>query len=164
MLNCPLRANLNRSCLRWIHSSTSWDHVHSIQFILHFRRGLSSFFRDRFHKQHQTVKVLENRTHAQNLISDEGQEKFRKGCFYVSSLQQKLTFDVNLLRSIQFLNPVKRTAGGATSAISNLDLKVLSVLENVLGSIFQMELKHAGVDAIRNQWYFFQNEEIPEEW
>ena len=101
---------------------------------------------------------------AQNLISDEGQEKFRKRCFSVSSLQQKLTFDVNLLRSTQFLNPIKRTTGGATSAISNLDLKVLSVLENVLGSIFQMELKHAAVDAIRNQWYFFQNEEIPEEW
>ena len=60
MLNCPLRANLNRSCLRWTHSSTSWDHVHSIQFTLHFRGALSSFFRDRFHKQHQTVKVLEN--------------------------------------------------------------------------------------------------------
>ena len=39
-----------------------------------------------------------------------------------------------------------------------------SVLENVLGSIFQMESKHAVVDAIRNQWHFFQNEEIPEEW
>ena len=41
---------------------------------------------------------------------------------------------------------------------------VTSVLENVLGSIFQMESKHAVVDAIRNQWQFFQNEEIPVEW
>ena len=103
---------------------------------------------------------------AQNMISDEGQEKFRKGClkFFqvsVSYLQQKLPFDVNLLRNAQFLNPVKRKAGGATSAISNLALKVTSVLENVLGSIFQMESKHAVLDAIRNQWHFFQNKEIP---
>ena len=106
---------------------------------------------------------------AQSMISDEGQEKFRKGCLKlfqvsVSYLQQKLPFDVNLMRNAQFLNPVKRKAGGATSAIPNLALKVTSVLENVLGSIFQMESKHAVVDAIRNQWHFFQNEEIPEEW
>ena len=92
---------------------------------------------------------------AQNMISDEGQEKFGKGClkFFqvsVSHLQQKLPFDVNLLRNAQFLNPVKRKAGCATSAISNLALKVTSVLENVLGSIFQTESKHAVVDAIRN--------------
>ena len=41
---------------------------------------------------------------AQNIISDEGQEKFRKGClkFFqvsVSYQQQKLPFDVNLLRN-----------------------------------------------------------------
>ena len=106
---------------------------------------------------------------SQNMISDEGQEKFRKGClkfFQVTAsyLPQKLPFDINLLRNTEFLNPVKRKAGGATSAISNLALKVTSVLENVLGSIFQMESKHAVVDAIGNQWYFFQNEEIPEEW
>ena len=99
---------------------------------------------------------------AQNLISDEGQEKFRKGClkFFqvsVSYLQQKLRFDVNLLKNAQFLNPVKRKAGGATSAIS-LALKVTSVLENVLGSVFQMESKDSVVDAIRNQWHFFQND------
>ena len=50
---------------------------------------------------------------AQNMISDEGQEKFRKGClkFFqvsVSYLQQKLPFDVNFLRNARFLNPVKR--------------------------------------------------------
>ena len=104
---------------------------------------------------------------AQNMISDEGQEKFRKGClkfFEVSLfyLQQKLPFDVNLLKKAQFLNPVKRKAGGATSAISNLALKVTSVLENVLGSIFQLKFKH-NVNAIRNQRHFFQNVEIHEE-
>ena len=60
MLTCLLRTNLHRSCLRWMHPSSSWDHVHSIQFTLHFRRRLSSVFRDRFHQQHQIVKVLEN--------------------------------------------------------------------------------------------------------
>ena len=49
---------------------------------------------------------------AQNMVSDEGQEKFRKGCLKlfqvsVSYLQQKLHFDVNFLRNTQFLNPVK---------------------------------------------------------
>ena len=106
---------------------------------------------------------------AQNMISVECQEKFRKGClkFFqvsVSYQQQKLPFDVNLLRNTQFLNPIKQKAGVATSAISNLALKVTGVLENVLSSIFQMESKHAVGDAIRNQWHFFQNEEIPEEW
>ena len=81
---------------------------------------------------------------AQNMISDEGQEKFRKGCLKFSQvsasyLQQELPFDVNLLRNAQFINPVKRKAGGATSAIFKLALKVASVLENVLGSIFQVE-------------------------
>ena len=38
------------------------------------------------------------------------------------------------------------------------------MLENVLGSIFQMVSKHVVVDAIKSQWHFFQNEEIPEEW
>ena len=93
---------------------------------------------------------------AQNIISDEGQEKFRKWCLKlfqvsVSYQQQKLPFDVNLLRNAQLLNLVKRKVEGATGAISNLALKVTSVLENVLDSIFQMESKHAVVDAIRNQ-------------
>ena len=93
---------------------------------------------------------------AQNLISDEGQEKLRKGCLkffqvFVSYLQQKLPYDVIFLRNAQFLNPVKRKTRGATSDVSNLALKVTSVLKNVASSIFQMESKHAVVDAIRNQ-------------
>ena len=103
------------------------------------------------------------------MILDEGQKKIRKGCFKffqvsVYYLQQKLPFDVNLLRNTQFLNPVKRKGRSATSAISNLAFKITSVLEYVLGSIFQIESKHAVVDAIRNQCHFFQIEEIPEEW
>ena len=48
---------------------------------------------------------------AQNLISDEGQEKLRKGCLkffqvFVSYLQQKSPYDVIFLRNAQFLNPV----------------------------------------------------------
>ena len=82
---------------------------------------------------------------------------------FLSTICNK-NFDVNLLRNTQFLNPVKRKARGATSAISNLAFKITSVLEYVLGSIFQIESKHAVVDAIRNQCHFFQIEEIPEEW
>ena len=98
---------------------------------------------------------------AQNMVSDEGQEKFRKGCLKlfqvsVSYLQQKLHFDVNFLRNTQFLNPVKWKAGGATSAISNLALKVTSVLKNIIGSIYQVESKHTVVDTIRNQWHFLK--------
>ena len=111
-------------------------------------------------KNVKPIRTIDVRTKAkamfaQIMISDEGQEKFRKGClkFFqvsVSYLQQNLPFDVNLLRKAQFLNPVKRKAGGATSAIFNLALKVTSVLKNILGSVFQMESKHAVVDTIRN--------------
>ena len=74
-------------------------------------------------------------------------------------LQQKVSFNVHLLRNAQFLNPLKRKSGGTTSAISNLALKVTSVLKKVLGSIFQKGSKHAFVDVIRNQWNFINNEE-----
>ena len=60
------------------------------------------------------------------------------------------------MRNTQFLNPVKRKAGEATSAISNLAVKVTSVLKNILGSIYQVESKHTVVDTIRNQLDFLK--------
>ena len=51
-------------------------------------------------------------------------------------MQQKLPSDVNLMRNTQFLHPVKQKTGGAISAVSNFALKVTSVLESALGSIF----------------------------
>ena len=75
------------------------------------------------------------------LIPDEAQEKFQKNClkFYqtaVTKLQNKLPLDVNLLKYAQYINPMKRNAGGATSAISNLALNMTTVLENVLENVF----------------------------
>ena len=74
--------------------------------------------------------------------------------------------DVNLLKYAQYINPVKRNAAGATSAISNLALNMTTVLENVLENVFKMEAptKDEVVDKIRSQWHFFQNEELKEEW
>ena len=69
LLNLSSESKLtHRSCLRWIHSSSSWDHIHAIQFTPHFRGGLDSFFWDRFHQQHLTVKVLEDFLRREELL------------------------------------------------------------------------------------------------
>ena len=111
--------------------------------------------------------MIEVRTKAKTMLRTWFQIKVRKNSeksvkflqVSVSCLQQKVPFNVHLLRNVQFLNPLKRKSGGTTSAISNLALKVTSVLKNVLGSIFQKGSKHAFVDVIRNQWNFINNEE-----
>ena len=69
LLNLSSESKLtHRSGLRWIHSSSSWDHIHAIQFTPHFRGGLDSFFWDRFHQQHLTVKVLEEFLRREELL------------------------------------------------------------------------------------------------
>ena len=106
-----------------------------------------------------------------DLITDEGEEKFRKRCLMffqtaVGQLQLNLPFDVNLVKDAQYINPLRRKDAGATSAISNIALKITKVLENVLDDVFEMKnvTKDQLVDKIRSQWHFFQNEELKEEW
>ena len=98
-------------------------------------------------------------------------EKFRTECkeFYIASasyLQENLSFHVSLLKHAQFLHPKKRIAPGATSAISNLTMKVASVLENHLSPVFHLNevssTKESLCDKVRDQWLSYQNEVIPE--
>ena len=98
-------------------------------------------------------------------------EKFRTECkeFYIASasyLQENLPFHVSLLKHAEFLHPKKRIAPGATSAISNLTLKVTSVLEKRLSPVFHLNeissTKESLCDKVRDQWLSYQNEVIPE--
>jgi hypothetical protein len=98
-------------------------------------------------------------------------EKFRTECkeFYIASasyLQENLPFNVSLLKHAQFLHPKKRIAPGATSAISNLTLKVASVLEKRLSLVFHLNeissTKESLCDKVRDQWLSYQIEVIPE--
>ena len=104
------------------------------------------------------------------LITDQEQEKFRSKClkFYqvaVEKLQLKLPLDIPFLKDIQYINPVKRLHAGATSAISNVALKVVGVLENVIEIVFGVQAtKDEIVDKVRSQWILFQNEDIKNEW
>ncbi|XP_065643869.1 uncharacterized protein LOC136075251 [Hydra vulgaris] len=113
------------------------------------------------------VKLLLHGAALPNLVD----EKFRTECkeFYIASasyLQENLPFHVSLLKYAQFLRPKKRIAPGATSAISNLTLKVASVLEKQLGPVFHLNdissTKESLCDKVRDQWLSYQNEVIPE--
>ena len=109
---------------------------------------------------------------SRNTITDEEETKFRKKClsFYqtaVEKLQFKLPLDVNFLKDAQYINPIKRNDAGATSAISNIALKITSTLGNVLGQVFQVDAlttKDQLIDKIRTQWHFFQNADFREDW
>ena len=103
---------------------------------------------------------------------EDKQTKFRKDClqFYVTSvqyLQEKLPFNVQLLKHAQYLHPEKRNNNRATSAISNLALKITTVLEKCLSNVFSLPSstsKEEVVDRIRDQWILYQNEDLNKEW
>ena len=111
-------------------------------------------------------------TFSQNIITSEQETEFRQKClnFYqtcVEKLQLKLPLEVKFLKDVQFINPIKRSDPDATSAISNVALRITSTLENVLPEVFQVEpstTKEQVVDKIRTQWHFFQNQDLKEEW
>ena len=85
----------------------------------------------------------------------------------VQYLQANLPFDVSFLKYAQYLHPEKRSDAKATSAISNISLKITTILENCLPVVFNMKTpvtKEEVCDKVRNQWLYYQNEEIKEEW
>ena len=104
------------------------------------------------------------------LITNELTETFRKSClsFFVTAihyLQVHLPHSTPVIKHAQFLHPEKRTLPGATNAISNLSLKVTTVVENKLCSVFKVNKdvsKESVVDMIRTQWMMYQNEDLPE--
>ena len=105
-----------------------------------------------------------------NFFPDEKQTKFRKDClqFYMTAinyLQEKLPFNVPILKHAQFLHPDKRNDSGATNSISNIASKICSVLKNYLSTTFSVSdpvTKEDVVHQIRSQWLLFQNEDLPE--
>ena len=75
-----------------------------------------------------------------DFFPNEKETKFRKDClqFYVTSindLQEKLPFNVSILKHAQFLQPNTQNDCGATNAISDTALKICSVLKNCLLTI-----------------------------
>ena len=107
------------------------------------------------------------------IMASSKEKKFRMDCrsFFVTAvqyLQSNLPYDVSLLQHAQFIHPEKRNSPGSLNAISNLAIKITSVLNNnnCLDKVFGVKgaTKESLVDQIRDQWRFFQNEEIKEEW
>ena len=108
-----------------------------------------------------------------DIMSSGAEKKFRKDCvnFFITAvqhLQKNLPYDVSLLQHAQYVHPEKRNAPEATSAISNLAMKITSVLgnEDCLSKVFGVKdcTKESITDMIRNQWKFYQNEDVQREW
>ena len=109
---------------------------------------------------------------SQNVImaSDMG-KKFHQDCldFFITAvqyLQSNLPYDLSLLQHSQYIYPDKRNASESLSVISNLAVKITSVLNN--NCIYKVvHVKNASTDSIVDQfcsqWQLFQNEDIKKE-
>ena len=97
---------------------------------------------------------------------------FRHNClkFYavaVSYLQDKLPFNVSLIKHAQYFHPDKRNDANSTGAISNLSLKVARCTKNVLHKVFLLDPHETAedlCDKVRAQWKEYQCESIPSEY
>ena len=68
-----------------------------------------------------------------SLFPDEKQKKFRQYCLTcVQYLHVNLPFDVSFFRYAQYLHPEKRSDAKGYRAISNIPLKITTILENCL--------------------------------
>ena len=72
---------------------------------------------------------------SKNVMASDTEKKFRQDClnFFVTAvkyLQSNLPYDVSLLQHAQYIHPDKHSAPESTSAISNLAVKITSVLNN----------------------------------
>jgi hypothetical protein len=100
---------------------------------------------------------------SESILPDEKKTVFRRNClnFYVVSasyLQQNLPFNRYLIKYAQFIHPEKRNQPGATSAISNLSMKVSRVLNNVLQQVFLVDAQSTVEDVcdkVRTQWQVY---------
>ena len=124
----------------------------------------------------KSLKNIDVGTKALCIIKDLTPEKateFRQNClkFYTTActyLQNNLPYDNAVIKYAQYLHPEKRSSPQASNAVANLAHKVTAVLgDDCLHKVFQVgegETRESIVDKVRNQWKFYQNEEIPEEW
>ena len=80
-------------------------------------------------------------------------------------LQNHLPFNVGIIKYAQYAHPEKKNIPGATNAISNLALKITSVVGSRLSDAFEAHgvlSKEEVCNRIRNQWMIYQNDNILE--
>ena len=110
---------------------------------------------------------------SQNVImASDIEKKFRQDCpdYFVTVvhyLQSNLPCNVSLLQHAQYIHADKRNASESLSPISNLGVKITSVLNNDNYLYKGFGVKNAStdsiVDQVRSQCQFFQNEYIKKE-
>ena len=86
--------------------------------------------------------ILNEQTHQLKIAQDK--LEFQKDClnFYLyatTHLLDRLSFHVPVINHAQYLHPCKRNDFGATNAISNLSLCMLSVLTYKLSEVFHIQ-------------------------
>ena len=105
------------------------------------------------------------------IIPESEQMRFRNGCmnFYLKStkyLLDHLPFNRPVIKYAQYLHPDRRTAHGASNAISNLTVAIGSVMKGCLSSVFKTNAVTLDeiCDKVRDQWLLYQYEDIDECW
>ena len=105
-------------------------------------------------------------------LSTSENNTFRSLClrFYVSALtylKDNLPFDVAVIKHAHYLHPGKRDLPGSLSDISNLSLKVTTILTKCLLNVFEVSSLTSCenvCDLIRHHWEQYQLGSIPQEW
>ena len=78
-----------------------------------------------------------------------------------------MPFNVSIIKYAQYLHLEKRNIPGVTNAISNLVLKITSVVESRQSHAFEAHgvlSKEEVCDRIWNQWMIYQNDDIREKY
>ena len=79
----------------------------------------------------------------------------------------RVPFHVPVINYAQYLHPWKINDSGATNAISNLSLYMMSVVTNKLSEVFQIKSPITSeeiCDKVRTQQMRFQTEPLQDEW
>ena len=105
-------------------------------------------------------------------MASDMEKKFHQDCldFFITAvqyLQSYLPYDLSLLQHSQYIYPDKCNASELLSVISNLAVKITSVLNNNNCIYKVVHVKNASTDSIMDQlcsqWQLFQNEDIKKE-
>ena len=136
-----------------------------------------------FQENRKALQFVDIGTKAKNLLNElthqlkialDKLDKFRKDClnFYLYARTHLFCWDssffhVPVIKHAQYLPPCKRNNYGATNAISNLSLCMMSVLTNKLSEVFHNQspiTSKAICSKIRAQWMRLQAEPSQDEW
>ena len=94
---------------------------------------------------------------SQNLImASDIEKKIRHDCldFFITAvqyLQSNLSYEVSLLQHVQYILPDKRNTSESLSSISNLAVKITSVLNNNNCLHKEFGVKYTSVDSFVDQ-------------